>query len=310
MHPRIFATIAALVFCISPTSGCKSNRFFANKAADPPTDSVAQTSEPASSPGSFQYSLGDEAPASEAAAQNVASADQRPSNSTADNQFDLPPTLAGGPQAADAGAAEPGVTPASAASTPDQQLRTESSGIAAVPTQLASAARKTLDVFRLGGERTPEDLASEIASFREFPFAFNLPTVGGEQNDSRQFTGQLIVVDIWATWCGPCKKAIPEFIELQNEFESHGVQVVGITCDSDDPAAAAETTRKAYNIGQKLGVNYPLLVDDGTTKGQIPGFRSYPTTLFLTADGQVQYMVVGVQPKERMAQIIRTILQI
>jgi len=119
-----------------------------------------------------------------------------------------------------------------------------------------------------------------------------------------------MVIDIWATWCAPCRKAIPEFVALQSEFESHGVQVIGITCDSNNPDDAAETARKAYNIGEKMNVNYPLLVDDGTTRPQIPGFRSFPTTLFVTADGQVRYMAIGVQPKERMTAIIRAILDI
>ena len=178
----------------------------------------------------------------------------------------------------------------------------------------ASAARKTMDVLGLGdagplgGNQT--DLAMDIARFKSFPFAFDLPSVAGEQYNSSDFNYQLWVVDVWATWCGPCRKAIPDFVELQSEFQSAGVQVVGITCDSDAPERRAETTRLAYNIGQKLGVNYPLLIDDGSTKPQIPGFRSFPTTLFVTGDGQVRYMAVGVQPKDRMAEIISTILQI
>lgn len=181
------------------------------------------------------------------------------------------------------------------------------------PIQLASSSRSPFDAFRFalpGSARAREDaLAREISSFDKFEFSFSLPTVAGEANDSRQFKGQLMVIDIWATWCAPCKRAIPDFIAIQEEFQAHGVQVVGITCDSADPADAPETARKAYAIGQQLGVNYPLLVDDGSTTKQVPGFRGYPTTLFMTPDGVVRYKVTGAQSKEKLASMINTILQ-
>jgi thiol-disulfide isomerase/thioredoxin len=189
----------------------------------------------------------------------------------------------------------------------DAALRPDSS-----PGFFASAAKKTMDAFRSNNPISLDSgttLDAEIASFEPFPFAFELPNVVGEKVSSKTVGRQLILVDIWATWCGPCKKAMPELVEIQKEYESLGVQVVGITCDSDDPADAPETARKAYNIGEQLNVNYPLLVDDGTTIGQIPGFRVYPTMLFLTPDGQVRYMVTGVQSKAKLAATINTVLQ-
>lgn len=182
------------------------------------------------------------------------------------------------------------------------------------PGRLTSAAKKTFDIFRsaipTSDAAADAALVEKISNFNRFPFSFDLPSVAGEKQSSKSFGGQLLVVDVWATWCAPCKKAIPEFIEIQKEFESQGVQVVGITCDSADPAAAAEIARRAYNIGEQLNINYPLLVDDGSTIPQIPGFRGYPTTLFVTSDGQVRYMVTGMQSKEKLTAMINAILQI
>jgi thiol-disulfide isomerase/thioredoxin len=178
---------------------------------------------------------------------------------------------------------------------------------------LTSTARKTFDTLlaplSAGSRSNNESIAAEIAAFKPFPFTFELPNVAGEKVSSKSFGGQLMLVDVWATWCGPCKAAIPELVEIQNEFQSLGVEIVGITCDSDDPEEAAAVARKAYNIGKQLQVNYPLLVDNGSTIPQIPGFRGYPTMLFLTPDGQVRYMVTGVQSREKLVAMINTVLQ-
>jgi len=179
---------------------------------------------------------------------------------------------------------------------------------------LTSAAKQTFDAVRatipVPGVAGGGIAAAEIQAFQKFDFAFDLPTVAGERVSSKSFAGQLMVIDIWATWCAPCKKGIPELIELQSEYENQGIQVIGITCDARQPdeEQIAQSARRAYHLGQQMHINYPLLVDNGSTIPQIPGFRVYPTTLFMTADGKVRYQVTGMQSKEKLASIITTIL--
>lgn len=205
-----------------------------------------------------------------------------------------------------------GVVPAGPSDAPEPPLQLASA-------DLPSAARRTMDAFMASlpnpAAARREKLARTIADFDSFPFAFDLPTVTEGPTDthgwlsSQDANGSLLVVDIWATWCGPCRKAIPDFVAIQEEYESEGVQVVGITCDSADPAHAGQISRKAVEIGEQLGVNYPLLIDDGSTTKQVPGFRGYPTTLFVTPDGIVRYKVTGAQSKEALAEIVDVLLE-
>lgn len=226
------------------------------------------------------------------------------------------------------------VVPASSVEAPEPALQLASA-------DLPSAARRTIDALKASlpnpAAARHEKLVAAIADFEPFPFAFDLPTIAaspagagdasGAANDeaspaddpqsaagsnwlsSQDAAETLLVVDIWATWCDPCRKAIPDFVAVQQQYESLGVQVVGITCDSDDPAQAEATSRRALEIGQRLGVNYPLLLDDGSTTKQVPGFRGYPTTLFVTPDGVVRYKVTGAQSKEALGAIIEVLLE-
>lgn len=82
-------------------------------------------------------------------------------------------------------------------------------------------------------------------------FAAALPDLGGTPTSVGHWRGKLLVVNFWATWCAPCREEIPEFVRLQTEFSSKGVQFVGIAADQADKVAI---------FAQELKINYPVLI--------------------------------------------------
>ncbi len=121
----------------------------------------------------------------------------------------------------------------------------------------------------------------------EFPKApeFTLTSLSGEDIDLRDYRGKVVLLDFWATWCGPCRIEIPGFVQLQNKYGSQGFAIIGVSMD-DGPAPV----RKFY---QAFHMNYPVVM--GTNKlGELyGGILGLPTSFLIGRDGRIYAKHVG-----------------
>ena len=119
-----------------------------------------------------------------------------------------------------------------------------------------------------------------------------LKDVNGASFKLADFFGKVVVVNFWATWCGPCRREIPELVNLHKEFQSRGVEVIGLT--SEDPGASAEKVRKFiqdfqidYRIGWATGqVSAPLM----------QGHTAIPQIFVISPDARILKRFVGFSP--------------
>ena len=119
-----------------------------------------------------------------------------------------------------------------------------------------------------------------------------LKDVNGASFKLADFFGKVMVVNFWATWCGPCRREIPELVKLHKEFQSRGVEVIGLT--SEDPGASAEKVRKFiqdfqidYRIGWATGqVSAPLM----------QGRTAIPQIFVISPDARILKRFVGFSP--------------
>jgi len=139
---------------------------------------------------------------------------------------------------------------------------------------------------------------AEMKSFRPFAFDFELQTVDGKSLQKRDFAGRALIVDIWATWCPPCRREIPSFVELQSKYEEAGLSIVGMNFERAatprDAILAIDEFRRVQPI------NYALVLGEDTVTKQVPKFSGYPTTLFIDGSGTVRMMLVGAHPTETL----------
>ncbi len=132
--------------------------------------------------------------------------------------------------------------------------------------------------------------------------AFELPDARGGMKSLNAYKGDVVMLNFWATWCGPCKQEIPDFIELQEEYRDKGFRIVGLSLDQPGQEALVKQFIK------EKGINYDVLFDDGSTAQAYGGVRSIPTTFLINRDGEIVFSKVGLQPKSGWAEAIEELL--
>jgi thiol-disulfide isomerase/thioredoxin len=155
----------------------------------------------------------------------------------------------------------------------------------------------------LAAKKADEAIGKEMAENKPVPFDFKLLDLDGKPFALASLKGKVVVVDVWGTWCPPCRAEVPHFVELQKTYGKQGLQIVGINYErAPDPIPGIKTFAKEY------GINYPLVIGDDETQKKIPDFQAFPTTLFIDRKGDVRLVAVGARPHEYLESVVKKLL--
>ena len=119
---------------------------------------------------------------------------------------------------------------------------------------------------------------------------FDLPSLDGKNLKLSDLRGKAVLLNFWATYCGPCKIEMPWFVELQKQYGPQGFQIVGVTMDDASTAEIAKFVKER-------GVNYPILLGKESVGESYGGVGVLPTTFFLDRDGKVMAREFGLQSR-------------
>jgi thiol-disulfide isomerase/thioredoxin len=123
---------------------------------------------------------------------------------------------------------------------------------------------------------------------------FTLVDLSGKKVSLADYKGQAVVVNFWATYCGPCKLEMPWFQELENKYKAQGLVVLGL--DQDDGMATQEVAKAS----KRVGVSYPILMpDDGVGKSYQLG-DYLPETYYVGKNGKVVEQTIGAHSKDEL----------
>jgi cytochrome c biogenesis protein CcmG/thiol:disulfide interchange protein DsbE len=118
---------------------------------------------------------------------------------------------------------------------------------------------------------------------------FALKDSNGQTVKLADYKGKVVLLDFWATWCGPCKVEIPWFIEIEQQFKDRGFAVLGVSMDEDGWEVV-----KPYV--QTMKINYRIVLGNSEIADLYGGLDSLPTTLLLDRQGKIASVHVGLTP--------------
>jgi thiol-disulfide isomerase/thioredoxin len=131
---------------------------------------------------------------------------------------------------------------------------------------------------------------------------FALKSVSGKTVHLSDFKHKIIIIDFWATWCGPCRRGIPDLIALQKEFRKDLV-IIGISLDDERTKSDVPAFVKNYKI------SYPVLYADDKIADAYGGIEGIPTAFVIDRKGKIREKHVGLVDRTRYSAAIRSLLQ-
>ena len=114
---------------------------------------------------------------------------------------------------------------------------------------------------------------------------FKLKEFSGKELTLESSRGKVVLLNFWATWCGPCRAEIPELIALQNRYKDR-LQIIGLVVDDDDE-------NEIHKVISSEGINYPVALADPETRFAYGGIAALPTVFVINTDGRVVQKHVG-----------------
>jgi peroxiredoxin len=149
-------------------------------------------------------------------------------------------------------------------------------------TDMRNAAARTLAALTLTAFGTAAIPA--VAPAAPAP-DFTLRTMGGPNLRLAEQRGQVVMVNFWATWCGPCRQEMPHLNRLYEKYRSAGFVLLGVNVDDD--------VRNATEVAGKLRVTFPVLLDTDKKVSRLYDMSSMPSTIVIDREGRVRYIHRG-----------------
>ena len=117
---------------------------------------------------------------------------------------------------------------------------------------------------------------------------FTLKSLEGENLRLKEYQGQVVLINFWASWCGPCRQEMPLLDRIHQRYQDAGFAVLGINVEGE--------IEPAERIAKKTKVTFPILIDEGQRVSETYNLEAMPSTIVVDRDGVVRYIHRGYKP--------------
>src|ERR1700756_3548388 len=130
---------------------------------------------------------------------------------------------------------------------------------------------------------------------------FTLEKLNGGNLKLSDLRGKAVLLNFWATWCGPCKIETPWLVEMQSQYGNQGLQVVGVAMDDSGKDEISK-------FAKDMGVNYPVLLGKEAVGDEYGGVPALPESFFIGRDGKIVDKIIGLKGKAEIEDSIKKAL--
>ncbi len=131
---------------------------------------------------------------------------------------------------------------------------------------------------------------------------FTLTSTNGKKINLSDYKGKIVVLDFWATWCGPCRRGVPDLVDIQKEFKNK-VVVIGISLDDQRTMNDIPPFMKQY------GINYPIVYGTNKVVMDYGNIEAIPTSFVIDKKGFIVDQNVGLVPKAKFVDKINSLIK-
>lgn len=132
---------------------------------------------------------------------------------------------------------------------------------------------------------------------------FTLPTLTRGNLRLEEYRGQVVLINFWASWCGPCRQEMPVLDALHQRYEDAGFAVLGINVEGE--------VAPAQKIVDKTNVTFPVLIDEGQEVSETYSLEAMPSTVVVDRDGNIRYIHRGYKPGDeaKYVEIVKQLIR-
>jgi peroxiredoxin len=141
---------------------------------------------------------------------------------------------------------------------------------------------------------------------------FSLEDLSGRKVSLADYKGKALLINFWATWCGPCKIETPWLVDLRNQYAAKGFEVLGVSTDDidrSDVKAFGEEKKEIASFVQQHHMPYPVLIDGDTLSKPYGGLDAMPTSFYLDRSGKIVTAQMGITSKDDIEANIQKALK-